>query len=127
MKKDHLRDYATNAFRTYAAAGRPSADIVAQYYEPYRTSCGRAADICAVCHTLSALYSTQDGELTACCLEMVYFTDANKKLRKNDITARVAYAARTLNMDVSTVYRRLKVARDLFSALRGLNVASSKP
>lgn len=127
MKKDHLRDYATNAFRTYAAAGRPNDLRIERYYEPYRYSDGKSADICAVYDTLRELNQSQDGKLTASCLDIVYFTEPIMQIRKNDISARVIYAAHALSMDESAVYRRLKHARELFAVKRKLNSASSRP
>lgn len=128
MKKDHLRDYCTNAFRTYAEAGKPDVNCVKMFYEPHiKYGSGKAADICAVSDTLCRLRGMPDGALTVHCVDIVYFTEPRRAVRKNDISARVVYASRTLNVDISTVYRRLKLARDIFSEVRGLNVASSRP
>ena len=113
MKYDHLRDYATNGFRTYAAAGKPT--------HVYHRDPPLFDDVSAATLAREWLCATTDGVLTWQCVDIVYFTLPNIPLRNRDVADRVRYAAHTLHMDERSVYRRLKTARQLFAKARGLN------
>lgn len=142
MKKDFIRDYATAAFRLYAALGKPSYDTASQRvynkaiakYERMNPAIAVSQaeiavanstpvllDILAVNETLAML--DKGGKLYICrALQAVYFIQPNKPLRKGDISARVLRYALCVPTDERTVYRWLKEGRDLFAALRGLRI-----
>ena len=121
MKKDHLRDYCMNAFRTYAAAGRPTGESAAIVTCDY----GALADIIAVMRTLEKLAKRRDGDLILRCVELVYFIMPSRKLEKNEISERVIAASVALHTGEATVYRKLRIARHEFAFVRGLNVGEA--
>lgn len=145
MKKDFTRDYVTEAFRLYAAMGKPTyeaarknlyeaelakrnlsdpetavlqAEIATEKQEPM------LLDILAVDKTIELL---ERGEKTyiANALKEVYFVQPLTPLRKGDITARVRRFALLCPTDERTVYRWLKEARLLCAAIRGLRIAGA--
>lgn len=154
MKKDHLRDYATHAFRAYACFGCPTyeklrqqliADAAAKRGEAIGVSSGISkpteaavlaaeaqldnaigllADLLAVIRTVDLIMRRSDGEAVMRCLELVYFSEPARELEPGDISARVQHAATVTFMDARTVYRKLGTARKIFSTERGLNVVS---
>lgn len=154
MKKDHLRDYATHAFRTYAAAGCPTYDqlrqkliddIAAQSAEPIAVKggiskpteaaviaaeraiearAGELSDLIAVIQTIDQIGRRRDGKQILRCLELVYFVEPTKELEPGDISARVIKASMEIPMSERSVYYSLKEARKIFSEERGLNLCS---
>lgn len=156
MIKDHLKDYVTNAFRTYAAAGRPTyeslkeslirdiltktensafvkdsisrpteAAIIAAEDKMDRAT-GRLRDLIAVIATVDVLKKRDDNDMIMRCLELVYFPNPRRELVRNEISDRVTYACTDIPCARATVYRKLKIARDVFAIERGLNVESSE-
>lgn len=153
MKKDNIRDYATEAFRFYAASGRLTTEELKQkvydmIYEQSRKEIIRSGrgmhadatayaviaaeeaidsmkaefeDIIAVEKTLHLLKKAERD-----AVEIVYFTDADKPLRKGDISARVVRASMEIPADVSMVYRYLQRARTIFAEERGLRTEGRK-
>lgn len=157
MKKDHLRDYATHAFREYAAAGCPTYDqlrdkLIAEamassgerlnvksgiIYKPTEAqieaaqqrldkAIGQLDDIVSVIRTMDQLRDLRDGDLIIRCLKIVYFAEPKRDLRRGEITDRVRYAAEVEHIDDSTVFRKLRTARKIFSTERKLNTGSSE-
>lgn len=142
MKKDFTRDYATAAFRLYAALGKPTYEVASQRvynkaiskYEHANPAVAVSQaeiavakstpvllDILAVNEALAML--DKGGKLHICrALQAVYFVLPNKPLRKGDISARVLRYSLSVPTDERTVYRWLKEGRDLFTALRGLRI-----
>ena len=108
MKKDRVRDYATEAFRDYALALKSSGDI----------SEARRMDIAAVEKMLT--YFADKKPCVVSAVKAVYFTDAGVPFRKKTVTHRVRDYALTAGADESTVYRWLRVARCKFAEYRGL-------
>lgn len=155
MKKSHLRDYATNAFRLYAAEGKPTHDelrerifrrILAEITPPEVSGGGVSnpteqeimaaekrlddyaaylQDIAAVERTVDILQRDMRGKLVLDCLELVYFEDPDKPIRKGDIQDRVVRAARRLYISEETVYRMLRKTVRIFALERGLNEDSA--
>lgn len=150
MKKDTIRDYATEAFRFYASCGKLSAnDIKERIYktiaEDYRrvkevnikdsnffdSTAIKAIqideevsrlkaefeDIIAAEKTLERLSHNERQ-----AVDIVYFTDANKPICKNDISSRVHKAELIIPASESTIYRYLKKARTIFARERGLRI-----
>ena len=154
MKKDHLRDYATHAFRTYAADGCPTYeqlrqnlidDIAAQSADPIAVKggiskpteaaviaaeraiearAGELGDLIAVIQTIDQIGRRRDGKQMLRCLEMVYFVDPTKELEPGDISSRVVKASMEIPMSERTVFRRLREVRKIFAIERGLNIDS---
>ena len=150
MIKDHLRDYATEAFRFYASRGRPSyeeemqrlKDIIFEQRkqelirggvsnptaaalehaerEMDRRS-GELLDILAVDETMGLLEFGGRRSILD-CVEGVYMLDPDQPLERGDIEQRVAKVEMEKHMSRRTVYRNLRNARELFAATRGLRL-----
>ena len=153
--KDYTRDYATEAFRFYAKIGKPKFEQLKKeiYNQALEVSKGEGIktnnicsptelavmkaeqavlekkaeleDILAVEKTLNNMKELR-GEVVKKAIEIVYFTDAEKELKKGDIEQRVAYASVELNADRATIYRWLGAARKLFCNERGLRMTDKK-
>lgn len=108
MKKDRVRDYATEAFRDYALSLKSSGDIS----EPQRM------DIAAVEKMLK--YFEDKKPYIVSAVKAVYFTDAGLPFRKNTVSFRVREFALSEYTDESSVYRWLREARCKFAEYRGL-------
>lgn len=115
MKKDITRDYATDAFRLYAALGKPSsaAALKSGMCQPL------LLDVSAVNETIKKLIKDNKGYIVK-AVEGVYFNLPDDVLRKGDISMRVIKMARELYATEDTVYKWLREARTLFSIFRGL-------
>lgn len=148
MKKDHLRDYATAAFRYYAKIGKTSEQVkedignmlmdareeriintggtgsptehaIMEKERVINELKAEIDDLEAVEKTLELLKRRFDyGTIKA--IEIVYFTDPNKPLEKNDLSSRVVKAAAEIPCGEATVYRMLSKARRVFAEERGL-------
>lgn len=144
IKKDHLRDYATNAFCAYAKNNKLSFDEVRkQIYntalnDAWNMSPDRAIiyaeekvnkhmpellDIMAVDKALDILRLGGEYDILK-AVEKVYFTLPDN-IRKCDISDRVTQLSITLPASERSIYYWLSKARLLFAALRGLNCADS--
>ena len=152
MQKDHIRDYATSAFRLYAAHGKPTRDQLRQrlYDEaleeskreivhvrgisnPTQTAINQAEiavinkraeleDIEAVERTMTALAENPNSAVIAKVIEMVYFVAPKKQLKKGDISDRVHKAELAIPASERQIYRWLKQARGFFAMERGLRL-----
>ncbi len=162
MKKDNIRDYATEAFRFYAACGKLTADEIMQKVREdiYTESAGdflisgsgnysdavahalmkaedtikemesEIRDIMAVEKTLKRLTIHE-----RMAVEIVYFTDPEGELKKNEISDRVHKAEFSIPASERSIYGWLARARRIFAEERGLrttkknfgNVCSSRP
>lgn len=112
MKKDLIRDYATEAFRLYARMGCPSLREIGG-------EGATAADLRAVCEVLRIL-ALQGKEEVIAAVRAVYFVAPRQEIERGSISARVEAFAVGLPAAPSTVYRWLRTARDLFGKVRGL-------
>ena len=159
MKKDNIRDYATEAFRLYAALGKPSYDDIKEKIYQYALREERKAevkgggiskpteqslinaqravdefeatlsDILAVENTLKMLSLRDNGMEIKKAVEIVYFTEPKRPIRKNEISERVHMAEIAIPTTEPTVYRYLKIARNIFGIerkLRNCKVDSSR-
>lgn len=145
MKKDHIRDYATEAFRYYSFLGKPhKEDLENKYYQEaleqyqrthekgsgiskpteqaimYAENCVRQKqselwDILAVEKTMAQL-----DEWERDAVELVYFPHAYRAIKRNEISERVQKASIQISADARTIYRYLAKARKLFAYERGL-------
>lgn len=142
MKKDPTRDYVTEAFRFYAASGRPTymqarervyrSGLLERTGDPPETANMYAQsmverhtpallDIFAVNKTLEMLDKGGKRAIIE-VIEIVYLEEANKPIRKKDISDRVRYASLSIPADERTIYRWLKEARLLCAAVRGMRI-----
>ncbi|MBE6691109.1 MAG: hypothetical protein E7590_07515 [Ruminococcaceae bacterium] len=112
MKKDLIRDYATEAFRLYARMGCPSLREIGG-------EGATAADLRAVSEVLRIL-ALQGKEEVIAAVRAVYFVAPRQEIERGSISARVEAFAVGLPAAPSTVYRWLRTARDLFGKVRGL-------
>lgn len=150
MLKDNIRDYATEAFRLYARLDRPTYDVLRERVYDYALGIERKRevsskglskpteqaiinaqcmlaefeakllDILAVESTLRILSLRENGQAIKRAVEIVYFTEPDRDIRRNEITERSIYAALIIHADERTVYRYLKQARAIFAQERGL-------
>lgn len=111
MKKDRIKDYATAAFRDYAAAGfknsQPEADLCV------------LLDRAAVERTIEILTYEGKGDIIA-AVKAVYFVGAREPIRKGTITSRVRRFSTDLPCSEMSAYRYLREARRIFAVQRGL-------
>ncbi len=146
MKKDFIRDYATEAFRLYAAMGQPTRNAAAeQIYQAALQSCEfkdpKVAVICAENAVKAAAPVLDDisaAEKTIKILEQaekthivravtdVYFARPTEPLRRGDVSYRANKCALSIPASEQSVYRWLKEARLLFAATRGLRLPNEK-
>ena len=145
MKKDFTRDYATEAFRMYAAMNKPTYDeAVKIIYNKALKECefknpelaNLAAesavtnatplllDIMAVEKTISILRNGNKSHI-ADAVSDVYFTQPTLPLRRGDISARVRRHSLEYFASERNIYLWLKEARLLFAALRGLRISEA--
>ena len=142
MKKDHTRDYATEMFRLYAAAGMPTyeAERTRIYNDALRrcsqTDAARAVafaerevekaapylcDIIAVAATFDLLERGGKHDIVR-AVKAVYCAYPTMPLRRDTISRRVRRFASSCPADERTVYRWLREARLLCAAARGLRI-----
>ena len=139
MRRDHIRDYATAAFRFYARVGKLSGD---EYLKMVRGSfgcvennlqreikaCCAANEIMGACQDLDAVRRTLDilelsGKAYAAqAVREVYFTRPSGEISGRVIAGRVRDFSLSCPASERTVYRWLSLARKVFARERGLRV-----
>ena len=141
MKKEAYRDYATEAFRIWAAWGCPSYDEAVERIRASaikRAGESDPANILAYADAEVERKSALLCDILACekCFELLredkkYICDAIKDIymhepwrtaRRNEIARRVLRFSIDNAVSERQVYRWLKNARDLFAGLRGLRI-----
>lgn len=152
MKKDNIRDYATEAFRFYAACGRLTAEELRQKVkeeiyrqsrrEYFRGGSGMPSDA-----TAYAAIAAEDAvrEMQAefadilavekvlqrlnrqqrMAVEIVYFAEPERPLERNDISNRVHRAELEIPASERSIYGWLYRARRIFAEERGLRTTKS--
>ena len=147
MKKDHYRDYATEAFRFYAAKGKPSyrnlkaqymAEALGNYQREHEKGSGigkpteaaviyaeretekKTAELMDILAVEKVYYSSK--RTVREVIEIVYFKDATEPLCKGDISERVTKASLETFTSERGVYAILKAVRLKFAEERGLRV-----
>jgi hypothetical protein len=143
--KDHLRDYATAAYRFYAKVGGRETylkKLITELEKPKKGSgvCNpteaalidaekiiesRQAefdDIEAISKALQLFAYCHNGNYIRQSIEMVYFKDCWKDLEKGDIQERVHFAEINIPVSERQIYYWLKKARDTFAEERGLRL-----
>lgn len=143
MKKEATRDYVIEIFRRYAAAGYPTYEQEKERI--YREALGACPNLngeAAVEHAEAAvannftyisdiaaaeatfkLLSVGNQDTTAKAVKAVYCAAPLRPLRRGDISNRVTRFAVTCYASEPQIYRRLKYARLLCAALRGLSIS----
>lgn len=153
MKKDNIRDYATEAFRFYAACGRLTAEQLKQrvYEDIYsrqkreylRSGSGMLSDT-----TAYAVMAAEDAmrdmraefeDIIAVektlqrltqpqrqAVELVYFINPEQPLERNDISERVHRAELEIPASERSIYGWLYRARKIFAEERGLRTTKKK-
>lgn len=147
--KDHIRDYATAAFRFYAKNGMSAEWYKRKIYEealeeqskfekgsgvskPTEAAIMRAEiavnaklaeikDMEAVEKTIAEFKATAKPYI-ARAIEHVYFKDADIDIMSGDIQDRVHRAVLDLPASESSIYRYLRKAREIFAENRGLRI-----
>ena len=112
MKKDYIRDYVTEMFRKYAVAPK---------LQRNELTSAEICDITAVEKTLSELERDCKNHIVE-AVSAVYLKDADKPLRKNDISNRVHSFSISFPASEALVYRWLRYARRVCAEMRGLSV-----
>ncbi len=147
MKKDNIRDYATEAFRFYARLGKPSYRILkAQYMTEAMEEYSRAheksgqpgrpteaalmyaekqvekkeAELLDILAVEKVYYSAKRDVREI--IELVYFESPDESLKKGEISERVHKASLWTYNSEREVYRILKAARTAFGIERKLRV-----
>jgi CRISPR/Cas system CMR-associated protein Cmr5 small subunit len=147
--KNHVRDYATEAFRFYARNGKSADRYKQKIYDealeeqkkvegssgisdPTPAAIMRAesavnAKIAEIEDMEAVELTIRELEVARNCkmkrtIEIVYFSDADKKLEKGDIHNRVCKAELDIPASEKTIYRWLSKARKIFAENRGLRI-----
>lgn len=145
MKKDHIRDYATEAFRYYAEMGQPTYEkLKEKYYQEalnnyertYEKGTGigkpteaaviyaenelrnKQAELWDILAVEKTLIQLNIWERQA--VEIVYFSNSNKTISKCDIQDGIQRASIQIPASERSVYYYLKKARNIFAFERGL-------
>lgn len=143
MRKEHTRDYCTEAYRFYARSGgydkyvkdlvedikrnkgsgicKPTEAEVISKEEVISDKASELADIEAVEKVLRALETCQYTSVLK-AIEMVYFKDCWRDLEKGDIETRVNFAEMHIPASRRQIYYWLKKARKMLAKERGLRV-----
>lgn len=142
MRKDNIRDYATEAFRFWARHGCPSYEeaverikrrainrafgidpekaLIYAEAEVEKASAG-LCDIMACSQVFTTLDDTGRG-LVCEAVRAVYMTEPWKIPKRGELSARVLAFALEIPLSERQVYQYLKQARELFAAVRGLRL-----
>lgn len=143
MKKDFTRDYVTEVFRVWAAAGMPTYDEARERI--YNTELAKwdalnvetaivqaeiatekrtpfLLDIMAAKKTMELL-EMGGKHMIVRAVKEIYCACPAQPLHRGDITDRVCHFSLACPADTSTVYRWLKEARLLCAAMRGLRIS----
>jgi len=148
LKKDHIRDYATEAFRYYAFLGKPhKEDLEKKYYQEALEEYERKqrlggtgiskpteqaimyaegilrqkqAELWDILAVEKTLAQLHIWERQA--VEIVYFPHAQRDMKKGEIEGRVQQAVIHIPAGRATVFRYLKKARNIFAYERGLRL-----
>ena len=119
LKKEIIRDLATNALRTYAYLNRPTARELKERIK--RKGLEEAsfrpliADIKAVNKTLKYLKANEENKIILEAVEAVYFTRPKEKLNRTEIINRCGIFAVKKEISERKVYNYLKTARRIYA------------
>lgn len=120
MKKDSLKDFATAAFVRYARRGKPSHEEFVKRNDPNTEKTTSAlADIDAINRMFSEL-ERQDKGYISDAVRAIYMCYPYNMPSNEQMYQRVLAHSISVPADVSTIYRWLKYARELYASCRGL-------
>jgi hypothetical protein len=149
MKKNHFRDYATEAFRFYAREGSseeykraiwedaiqkqnkhdgnrdisaPTEAAIIRAEAALRAKTSEIADLEAVEYAINVITSMDMGRYRMEALRAVYMAEPHRDPERGEISARVERAAVDIHIDPRQIYRWLRDARRIFAEARGLRV-----
>ena len=152
MRKDNIRDYATEAFRFFAMYGgydeykrqkmteiyqsmaqsetvrtkngihKPTESQVIKAEEEYQRLFGEAEDVRAVERVIYLASQMKNGKDIVDCIRGVYFVEPSKRLDKGDIQTRVDDLAEKIYKSPRDIYRCLAKARQMFAEERCLRI-----
>ena len=142
MKKTHIRDYATEAFRFAAKTGSsqkycemlaediqrgggnglsdPTAGELILRETARENHLAEILDLTAVENTFAILRTKPDGKDIIRAVQIVYMRHPERKIKKGDISKRVTEVVLDCYSSQAEVYRWLAEARELFAIERGL-------
>lgn len=147
MRKTHIRDYATAAFRFYASVGgaalyrqqlwddavmsqnrqegrsgfgSPSEAALMRAEAALEAAAAELDDLEAVERTLAVLRTYEQGASILAAIETVYFPEPSRELQPGEISRRVVQAALKIPAGEATIYRWLALARRIFANERRL-------
>ncbi len=142
MRKDHIRDYATEAFRFYAKSGgkdkyikylmddisrnkgsgvcNPTEAALVSKEKIIESRAAEFADIAAVDKVMVILDNSHQGYYIKKAIEYVYFKDCDEDIAKGEISNRIHYCEIHIPASERQIYYWLKKARTLFAEERGL-------
>lgn len=150
MKKDHIRDYATEAFRFYASigmsaieykekvrkeametiakregmhksGGSPTEALLIYGEKAVEEKISEIEDLEAVEKTLKEFEADVYGKaIIVPLIKIVYFTESKRPIKKGEIRDRVNKACTDLKISESSAYRYLKKVRTIFAHNRKL-------
>jgi len=143
MKKDHIRDYATEAFRFYAKSGgrekyiknliedlerkkgsgicSPTEAALISKEDVIADKTAELADIEAVDKVLHAL-DVCGYRVIIQVIEYVYFADCWRDIERGDISSRVHHAELHIPASERQIYYWLRKARRMLAMERGLRL-----
>jgi hypothetical protein len=141
-RKDHIRDYATEAFKFYAKSGgketyiktlvddinkskgtgisNPTESALVSKEKIIESRAAELADIEAVEKVIIILSKLSQGEYIKKSIELVYFKDCWKDITWGIISERIINAEMSIPASRAQIYRWLGKARELFAEERGL-------
>lgn len=147
LKKSHIRDYATEAFRYFARIGKPSYEelkskIYDEALKKAKSEAGHSKNISkpteyAIIQAEKAVEEKEamlldilavQNTLLLCeedvkkAIELVYFPNADKPIEKGEICARVLNAVTELYASERRIYSLLYKARNRFAVERKLRM-----
>lgn len=150
MKKNHVRDYATAAFRFYACTGSsvkykkkiydeaiarqrrlegnqgsiscPTEAAIIHAEDALDAAAAELKDLEAVEKTIAFIERNRDGNNMMKALEMVYMAEPLKNIEWGEISERVHHAEINIPASEKTIYRWLSLAVMTFAKERGLRV-----
>lgn len=144
MAKDHIRDYATSAFRFYAKYGssnnyiktitedmqkqkgngicNPTESALIHKEIILKEKAAELADLDAVEKVLWLIDKSYNGAHIRKAIEYVYFSNCWRDLKKGDIENGVHLAELNIPASRCQVYRWLAKARLIFAEERGLRI-----
>ena len=119
MNKDNICDYTISMFRYYARMSEPDESTIEQLRA--EISPADILDLQAVSNTLNILEKQQDYEAIA-AVRAIYFTAAQRRLRKSEISQRVIKYTLENYISERVVWKRLNKARRIAAEQRQLRI-----